>query len=176
MLRLTAVILHLMILLCASIAHAIPPASFTVFDSATEQPAIKKTFTEEGFVVVSNVSTDTERENLANLVRKLGSENPQARKAGFFDLYHDDTLAQLRQNPNLYQTFANLYDNKKLWVVFDRIIYMTEVNRAEKLPLHVDQNPYQHPDFTLMQGLLAISDINEETGMLALIPRITSLV
>ena len=161
-----------LLLICLSCpANSLSLSDHKVYDSRTQQQEILNTFRTEGYVVVDHVSNKQDREQLAKLIRKQAKIYPQARKSGFFDLYHDDAYAQVRQNPALYNTFANLWNKTDLWVVFDRVIYMDEIDRAEKLPLHVDQNPHQHPDFSFTQGLLALNDINEETGMLAVLPR-----
>ena len=86
-------------------------------------------------------------------------------------MYHDDTLAQLRQDPRIYEIFANLLGTKKLWVVFDRIIYQKKTEYEDPLPPHVDQNPITHPDFFNVQAMLALRDMNESTGTLAVLPR-----
>ena len=108
---------------------------------------------------------------LSDLVDRLAAQHPEAHQSGFFELYHDKAVADVRQDPNLYQLFADIYQTEQLWVMFDRMIYMT-ANKNDKtpLPLHVDQNPHQHPDFHGVQGLLALRDCNEHTGMLSLIP------
>ncbi|MCY4472678.1 MAG: hypothetical protein OXC07_07665 [Kistimonas sp.] len=118
--------------------------------------AIKKAFVEEGFIVVKNVSTTNARKNAVDLVRRQIDVCPEASIQGFFELYHDDALAQLRQNPDLVKTFSILWGCQELWVVFDRFIYMTEHNRETPLPLHVDQNPHTQPQFCSTQGLLGV--------------------
>jgi ectoine hydroxylase-related dioxygenase (phytanoyl-CoA dioxygenase family) len=96
---------------------------------------------------------------------------PSVRRLGFMDLYHDDTLAQLRQDPRIYQVFSSLLGSEKLWVVFDRLIHQKANEPEEPLPPHVDQNPVANPDFFNVQAMLALHDMNESTGTLGVIPK-----
>lgn len=109
-------------------------------------------------------------ESLAKLIRELVKESPHGKQLGFFELYHDYSIAKIRQNENLYSAFKTIWKRPDLWVVFDRVIYMDQTDMEKDLPLHVDQNPHQHPYFSNLQGLLAIEDVDESTGMPALIP------
>ena len=147
-------------------------AEQNVFDAAKDCPrAIRKAFVDEGFIVVNNVSTPEARQNAVDFLHRKIEVCPEASIQGFFEAYHDDTLAQLRQNPELVQTFATVWGCKELWVDFDRLIYMNEANSDSVLPLHVDQNPHSQPDFSATQGLLALKECDESTGMLGVIPR-----
>jgi len=140
-----------------------------VFDSS-ESKKIKDFFNTEGYVVVRNVSSAQNRNNLVENMQSVYA--PETTKLGFLDLYHDDTLAQMRQDPRLYKVFANLLQNKKLWVVYDRVILQKASHDQEDgLPPHVDQNPYKNPDFASLQGMIALRDMDAETGTLALIPK-----
>ncbi|USE34900.1 phytanoyl-CoA dioxygenase family protein [Endozoicomonas sp. SCSIO W0465] len=132
---------------------------------------LKKAFVEQGYIVVGNVSTATDRDNAVSLLQRQVKQYPEASINGFFELYHDDVLAQLRQNPTMVKLFEALWDTRKLWVVFDRCIYMRpETDQNGKLPLHVDQNPHTQPGFSSVQGLLALRDCDKTTGMLGIIP------
>ncbi len=90
---------------------------------------------------------------------------------GFLDVYHDTTLADIRQDERLYQVFTYLLKSKKLWVTFDRVILQNADDSDDPLPPHVDQNPNCDPEFLSLQGIIALRDMNEKTGTLALIPR-----
>lgn len=90
---------------------------------------------------------------------------------GFFELYHDDVLAQIRQSPRLYVHHALIWGTGELWTTFDRFgVKPPEHESSAALPLHVDQNPLQHPDFHTVQGILALEDCPLERGVTALAP------
>ncbi len=137
-----------------------------VFDS-TDPIAIADHFEREGYVVVKNVSDAQNRTNLVKFIRSI--DMPDAKRLGFLDVYHDDTLAQIRQDPRLYTVFADLLEDEELWVVFDRVVYQKPEERDDHLIPHVDQNPIS--GFTYVQGVLALRDMNARTGTLALIPK-----
>lgn len=133
---------------------------------------ITQFFQENGYVVVDAVSDAQNRSRLVELVDAVVAENvPNSRRLGFLDLYHDDALAQLRQDERLYNVFASIFGTKKLWVVFDRIIYQTPTEPEDPLNPHVDQNPVRNPGFFNVQAMLALRDMNESTGTLALVPK-----
>ncbi len=84
---------------------------------------------------------------------------------GFLDIYHDDVLAQIRQNIRAYIHHVLIWRRPDLWTSFDRIgVKLPQHAESKALPLHVDQNPNIHPDFKTVQGVLAISDCPVERG------------
>ncbi len=132
---------------------------------------LKAFFQENGYVVVDHVSEAKLRYDLVHLIERIATEIPQARRLGFMDLYHDNLLAQMRQNPTLYSVFASIFGTEKLWVVFDRVMYWGKEEGDQPLAPHVDQNPLKHLEFSDVQAMLALRDMNEGTGTLALVPR-----
>ncbi|PIS03209.1 MAG: hypothetical protein COT85_04085 [Chlamydiae bacterium CG10_big_fil_rev_8_21_14_0_10_42_34] len=137
-----------------------------------EHDLIHQFFTENGYVVVKNVSDSQNRAQLVFLIDQIMQEKiPLSRRLGFLDLYHDDTLAQLRQDRRVYEVFANLFGSEKLWVVFDRVIHQKIDESEDSLPAYVDQNPITHPGFFNVQSMLALKDMDETTGTLALVPQ-----
>jgi hypothetical protein len=143
-----------------------------VVHSARDYEGIRSFFTENGYVVVDNVSKKIHRDALVVLIDEIIQENiPFSRRLGFLDLYHDQTLAELRQNPDCYKVFSHLFGNNKLWVVFDRVIYQAPNENEEALNPHVDQNPLTHPGFFNLQAMIALRDMNEFTGTLAVVPK-----
>jgi len=53
----------------------------------------------------------------------------------------------------------------------DRVIFQEAKGDEDALPPHVDQNPHRNPDFASLQGMIALKNMNETTGTLALIPK-----
>lgn len=144
-----------------------PPA----FD-AGDKAGLAKFFKENGYVVVDRVSEKKDRDALVALMRKVAvSDVPDTRRLGFMDIYHDDTLAQLRQNPAMYEVFAAIFQEPKLWSVFDRVMYWGEDEGEKDLHPHVDQNPLHMPKFVNVQAMLALRDMHEGTGTLAIVPK-----
>jgi len=90
---------------------------------------------------------------------------------GFFEIYHDDMLAQLRQNMRAYLHHVLIWGRADLWTSFDRLgIKLPHHEESAALPLHVDQNPNVHPDFKTVQGVLALTDCPTERGTFLGVP------
>ena len=90
---------------------------------------------------------------------------------GFFEIYHDKVAADLRQLLRLYIHHTIIWGTANLWTSFDRFgIKLPEHEDSKGLPLHVDQNPLQHPDFRTIQGVLALVDCPKERGSFVGVP------
>jgi hypothetical protein len=134
--------------------------------------AIRSFFQENGYVVVDGVSDAADRDGVVLLIDQIMAANiPHCRRLGFLDLYHDDTLAQLRQDPRVHEVFASIFESPELWVVFDRVIHQKVDEGQDPLPPHVDQNPIVDSGFSNLQAMLALRDMDESTGTLAVIPK-----
>jgi ectoine hydroxylase-related dioxygenase (phytanoyl-CoA dioxygenase family) len=143
-----------------------------VVHQSSDDDGIVNFFFENGYVVVDDVSEKSYRNELVQLIdRVIEKDIPFSRRIGFLDIYHDQTLAQLRQDPRLYLVFAKIFGSEKLWVVFDRVIYQNPADNDDALTPHVDQNPLNHPNFFNVQAMLALRDMNENTGTLAVVPK-----
>ncbi len=90
---------------------------------------------------------------------------------GFFEIYHDALLAELRQSVRIYVHHVLLWGRAELWTSFDRFgMKLPGHVESRALPLHVDQNPLIHPDFRTIQGVLALSDCPVERGTYVGVP------
>jgi hypothetical protein len=90
---------------------------------------------------------------------------------GFFEVYHDDALAQLRQAVRVYLHFVMIWGRADIWTSFDRLgIKLPDHPESKALPLHVDQNPKVHPGFRTVQGVLALKDCPAERGTFQAVP------
>lgn len=155
------------------------------FDPLTQSLELLETWHRYGMVVGSNVVND------ANLLAALGkmqyilssfnlrdssmypidSNGTPFISRGFFELYHDNTLAQVRQSIRLYLYHALLWRSSKLWTSYDRLGLKPPFGESSLgLGLHVDQNPTVHPGFTTIQGVLALADNSVENGTFVAVP------
>jgi hypothetical protein len=90
---------------------------------------------------------------------------------GFFEIYHDQTLASIRQSVRVYLHYVLIWGRADLWTTFDRLgIKLPGLADGKALPLHVDQNPNVHPDFRTVQGVLALADCPAERGTFVGVP------
>lgn len=90
---------------------------------------------------------------------------------GFLEIYHDDVLAQIRQNVRAYLHHVLIWGRADLWTSFDRVgVKLPHHEESGALPLHVDQNPNVHPGFKTVQGVLALTDCPVERGTFRGVP------
>jgi hypothetical protein len=90
---------------------------------------------------------------------------------GFFEVYHDHSLAMLRQAVRVYVHYALIWSRADLWTTFDRYgLKLPGHGESKALPLHVDQNPNVHPAFRTVQGVLALSDCPARRGTFVGVP------
>jgi len=90
---------------------------------------------------------------------------------GFFEVYHDDSLARIRQAVRVYLHHVLLWGRAELWTTFDRYGVKTADKKESKgLPIHVDQNPLVHSGFTTTQGVLALIDCPLKQGTFVAVP------
>lgn len=90
---------------------------------------------------------------------------------GFLEIYHDDSLANLRQALRVYLHHVLIWGRHDLWTTFDRFgVKLPGHGDSKALPLHVDQNPHVHPDFRTVQGVLALTDCPVKRGTFVAVP------
>lgn len=139
---------------------------------------------ENGYVVIPEAVPP---ENLKAAITAIGAflgldpDDPETwhadppRRLGFAEMYHHQALWDNRQHPRVYQAFAELWGAEKLWVSFDRA-NMTPPERAgrphgfhESL-IHWDFDASLHPDRLSMQGVLYLTDTEENQGGFQCVP------
>lgn len=168
--------------LISDLAHPVYPIDSEGYaialDPLEDEELIRQYWHDYGFVVAKNiVSPETLKHSLQQIVQKISqlgmdlshperfvvdSQQTPILTRGFFELYHDDCLAQLRQSLRLYLFQVILWNHPFLWTSFDRLGIKTP--GEEGLTLHVDQNPVVHPEFRTIQGVLALVDCPVERG------------
>lgn len=136
-----------------------------VVSSAVSQKAIEKMLSiSQSFLLNNELTYLKDKQGVPILSR------------GFFELYHDDTLAQIRQSVILYLHYCLIWNTPYLWTSFDRLGLKTpQGENAMGLGLHVDQNPTVHAQFTTVQGVLALEDCPVERGTFVVVPGSSSV-
>lgn len=155
------------------------------FDCLTESEELLNHWYKYGFVVgkdvVSSQVSNKAVEKMLSIIQCFDlkdestylkdTQNTPILSRGFFELYHDDTLAQIRQSIRLYLHYCLIWNTPYLWTSFDRLgIKTPQGESAIGLGLHVDQNPTVHADFTTVQGVLALQDCPTERGTFVVVP------
>jgi hypothetical protein len=121
-------------------------------------------------VALSNGSCDIDKPETYGNLPTDASDVPILTR-GFFEVYHDDSLAQIRQSLRAYLQHVVVWGRADLWTTFDRFgVKLPGHQESVALPLHVDQNPKEHPDFRTVQGVLALEDCPVERGTLKVVP------
>lgn len=151
------------------------------FDPLHESTQLLEHWEHYGFVVGANVVNQACCDNTISKILEIAAKidldftnqdtwlkdknNTSILSRGFFEIYHDDVLAQIRQSLRLYLFHVLLWKTPYLWSTFDRLgVKIPEGEEAIGLPLHVDQNPTVHSKFTTIQGVLALEDCPVERG------------
>lgn len=124
----------------------------------------------ELMLALSNRRCDVARpETYANMPHDAAGVPVLSR--GFFEIYHDDSLAQLRQSVHTYIHHVVLWGRTDLWTTFDRFgVKLPGHSESYALPLHVDQNPLARPGFQTVQGVLTLGDCPSEQGTFVGVP------
>lgn len=177
--------LHLQKTISTSKNYPIENGYAVSFDPLTQSQELLEHWFQYGFVVAKDVVTSEVSskaiEKMISIAQSfdLSSEDSYLKDSqgtpilsrGFFELYHDDCLAQIRQSIRLYLHFCLIWNSPYLWTSFDRLGIKTPSGESSVgLDLHVDQNPMVHPDFTTIQGVLALDDCPVERGTFAVVP------
>ena len=95
--------------------------------------------------------------------------------AGMVEFYHHQTLWDIRQHPRIYQSFAELLGERRLWVTYDRVNLLPPA-RAD-LPawsgsagIHWDCETTLDPVPFQVQGVLYLTDTAANQGGFRCIP------
>ena len=163
------------------------------FDPIQDEEAFWNCWSKYGFVVGKGVASpelcQATRERVKDLASELSggkfsidapdtyanipvdAANTPLISRGFFEVYHDDSLAQLRQAVRLYIHHVVIHGRADLWTSFDRYgVKLAGHKESAGLPLHVDQNPNIHANFQTTQGVLALTDCPTERGTFVAVP------
>lgn len=154
------------------------------FDPVTQPFDALMHWREFGFVVFKNTVALEDIKSAVEFIENLitthkllskdcitDEDNVPLLSRGFLDIYHHQTLANLRQSLRLYVAYCLLWKTTKLWVSFDRFgLKPPQGESSEGLGLHVDQNPTVHPKFQTIQAVLALSDCPAVRGTFVAVP------
>lgn len=139
---------------------------------------------ENGYVVVHDA---VPQENLDAVIQAVSEfldihpDDPKSwyddppRRLGFVEMYHHQALWDNRQYPRVYDVFREIWGTERLWVSFDRA-NMTppelpdEPNGFNEPLIHWDFDASLHPDRFMVQGVLYLTDTEEDQGGFQCVP------
>ena len=141
-------------------------------------------FDNNGYLVVSNCIDETDRVQLVSDMWKLSglkknkpdtwdSTPTGLQKNGFLEMYHNPIQWKVRQDPRIYNIFADLFKNDELWVSIDRVNMKlpSKGNWISKGFTHWDFDPWDNSEYPLhLQGVIALEDTSLEMGGFHCVP------
>ena len=136
---------------------------------------------ERGYVVVDDVVPKALREAVIEAVasfvgvdRADASTWRTAHGHGIVPLHHHPSLWAVRQHPALHEIFAALYRTPALWSSVDRVSFKPpaagEQTRVSRL--HWDADPRQPRETAGYQGLVYLTDTDDDQGAFCCAPDI----
>lgn len=94
--------------------------------------------------------------------------------SGMVELYNHQTLWNNRQYPKVYNAFVDIWGTEKLWVSIDRVNLNFPVRDGYEFKgfIHWDINTSLNPRPVNVQGVLGLSDTDDQTGGFQCIPEL----
>lgn len=94
--------------------------------------------------------------------------------SGMVELYNHQTLWDNRQHPKVYNAFVDIWGTEKLWVSIDRVNLNFPVREGYEFEgfIHWDINTSKNPRPVNVQGVLALSGTDDQTGGFQCIPEL----
>ena len=148
------------------------------FDPFVENEFIVDAFNVFGFVVISNVISNSTIEDCKLRVQswynflsdRVDKDGIKAVQNGFIECYHDNFLAQARTSYRFYTAHSLLWKTSRLWCTFDRISYKQKTDEPNySTSLHVNQNPLKHPKLSYTHGYISIAEEPFDNGNLRVV-------
>lgn len=94
--------------------------------------------------------------------------------SGMVEVYNHQALWDNRQHPKVYHTFVDIWGTEKLWVSIDRMNLNFPVREGYEFEgfIHWDIDTSKNPLPVNVQGVLALSDTDNETGGFQCVPEL----
>lgn len=166
-------------------------SSDTHLDSTeTSTSAIRRLIEANGYAVIpqvipqdllSAVTTDIWRHTRAHSSdRSSWYRRPQIRPIGVSEMYHYQSMWNIRQHPALHCVFSEIHGTERLWVSIDRVGFKPPIDRenhpefVREPQIHWDEmRMEQYPNIPFyVQGVLALEDTDETMGGFVCVPSI----
>jgi ectoine hydroxylase-related dioxygenase (phytanoyl-CoA dioxygenase family) len=109
-----------------------------------------------------------------NQIERRGHEMKELNGSGMVETYQHQTLWNNRQTQRVYDAFVDIWDREDLWVSIDRANLNTPNRGARQFTgfIHWDADTTLDPLPVNVQGVLALSDTNPESGGFQCIPEL----
>ncbi len=139
--------------------------------------------TDNGYLIFPKiVPEDLCQAVVADILSHVEGQEPTP--MGMVEMYHYQSMWNIRQYPPVHEAFASLFGTEKLWVVIDRCNYKPKwepkhdsqnhiTNFTENMGsgfIHWDININARPRPFAVQGLVALTDTNRTMGGFQCVP------
>lgn len=144
-----------------------------------------------GYIIIPNAVPEENVQAVIDLIWKFEEKDPNDRKtwyqparreiqmkeltnSGMVEVYNHQALWNNRQYPKVYNAFVDIWGTEKLWVTIDRanLNFPVRDDYEFKGFIHWDIDTSLSPLPVDVQGVLALSDTNDETGGFQCIPEL----
>jgi ectoine hydroxylase-related dioxygenase (phytanoyl-CoA dioxygenase family) len=93
-------------------------------------------------------------------------------RSGMVQMFHHQSMWDVRQYPRIHQAFSEIYGTEKLWVSLDRLNMNPPALPEDDWEgvIHWDIDPSTHPSPLRVGGVLCLTDTSEEQGGFQCVP------
>ena len=146
---------------------------------------------ENGYVIIPNAVPQENVKAVVDLLWEFEEKDPEdpetwytpplreirmteLKNSGMVEVYNHQALWNNRQYPRVYNAFVDIWGTEKLWVSIDRAnlnVPVREENEFEGF-IHWDINTSLDPKPVNVQGVLALSETDDQTGGFQCVPEI----
>lgn len=144
-----------------------------------------------GYVIIRNAVPQENVKATADLLWQFEEKDPHDRESwyraprreirmkeltnsGMVEIYNHQLMWNNRQYPRLYDAFVDIWGNEKLWVTIDRANLNFPIRPGHEFKgfIHWDIDTSLDPKPVNVQGVLALSDTDDQTGGFQCIPEL----
>lgn len=144
-----------------------------------------------GYVIISDAVPEENVQGVVDLLWEFEEKDPgdletwyrpprreiqmkELTNSGMVEVYNHQVLWDNRQHPKIYNAFVDIWGTEKLWVTIDRANLNFPVRPGHEFEgfIHWDIDTSLDPRPVNVQGVLALSDTDDDTGGFQCIPEI----
>lgn len=146
---------------------------------------------ENGYIIISHAVPDENVKEARELLWEFEDKDPdnpdtwyrpprreiemkELINSGMVEIYNHQALWNNRQYPKVYNAFVDIWGTEQLWVSIDRANLNFPVREGHEFKgfIHWDINTSKRPLPVNVQGVLALSDTDNETGGFQCVPEL----
>ncbi|RJQ27042.1 DUF1479 family protein [Candidatus Parcubacteria bacterium] len=125
---------------------------------------------EKGYLVYKNVVPKSLLDAVIEDIHKMKFFPYATDQMGMMELYHTQAMWNVRQHPAIHKIFSDLFQISKLWTSIDRVSCKEKSEFSLGGFIHWDICPNKNPRVLEFQGVLALTDTDEDMGGFHCVP------